>query len=265
MEVPSPTQLRKVAEGYPRWLTQVRGTVNDASCLNVTPVYGVARPTDIGEVRQALEFARTHDLAVVPSGTRHAMGGQNAAVGALVLDLRDMASVRIDPTRQTATVGAGAIWRDVLQAAHAHDLAAAAMPSIDTLSVGGTLSVNAHGADFRVGSLASTVRSLTLVTADGEVHQLSRTQEPELFGAVIGGHAYPLAPLPRGVARPRPRARLADLRRRQAVVMAPTTTVLMSVTSSRRAPSCIASPHTKFVVARTATSAGGQAARRVEA
>ena len=185
---PFAEQLRTVVEGYPRWLTQVRGTVNDASCLNATPVYGVARPADIGEVRRALRFARTHDLIVVASGTRHAMGGQNAAAGALVLDMRDMATVRIDPARQTATVAAGAIWRDVLDAAHSHGLAVAAMPSIDTLSVGGTVSVNAHGADFRVGSLASTVRSLTLVTADGNVHRLARTQEPALFRAVIGGY-----------------------------------------------------------------------------
>ncbi|MFL6132891.1 MAG: FAD-binding oxidoreductase [Nocardioidaceae bacterium] len=184
----SAARLRKVAGAYPRWLTQVRGTVNDASCLNATPVYGVARPTDIGEVRQALQFAATHDLTVVTSGTRHAMGGQNAAVGALVLDMRDLATVRIDDTNAIATVGAGAIWRNVLEAAHTHDLAVAAMPSIDTLSVGGTLSVNAHGADFRVGSLASTVRSLTVVTADGQIHRLSRTREPELFGAVIGGY-----------------------------------------------------------------------------
>ena len=181
-------QLGKVIEGYPRWLTQVRGTVNDTSCLNATPVYGVARPVDVNEVRRALRFARTHDLTVVTSGTRHAMGGQNAAAGALVLDMRDMATVRVQPTRQTATVAAGAIWRDVLEAAHSHGLAVAAMPSIDTLSVGGTVSVNAHGADFRVGSLASTVRSLTLVTADGSVHHLSRTQQPVLFRAVVGGY-----------------------------------------------------------------------------
>jgi FAD/FMN-containing dehydrogenase len=184
----STEQLGKVVEGYPRWLTQVRGTVNDASCLNATPVYGVARPADVSEVRRALRFARTHGLTVVTSGTRHAMGGQNAAAGALVLDMRDMATVRIDPTRQTATVAAGTIWRDVLEAAHSHGLAVAAMPSIDTLSVGGTVSVNAHGADFRVGSLASTVRSLTLVTADGSVHHLSRAQQPGLFSAVIGGY-----------------------------------------------------------------------------
>ena len=185
---PSATQLSDEVDGYPRWLTQVRGTVDDASCLNATLVYGVARPTGISEVRQALRFARANDLTVVTSGTRHAMGGQNAALGALVLDMRDMAAVRVDTTRQTATVAAGARWRDVLEAAHADGLAVAAMPSIDTLSVGGTLSVNAHGADFRVGSLASTVRSLTLVTADGGVHHLSRTQEPELFAAVVGGY-----------------------------------------------------------------------------
>ncbi len=185
---PSTGQLGRVVEGYPRWLSQVRGTVNDASCLNATPVYGVARPVDVREVRRALTFARTHDLTVVTSGTRHAMGGQNAVAGALVLDMRDMATVRIDPVRQTATVAAGAIWRDVLTAAHSHGLAVAAMPSIDSLSVGGTVSVNAHGADFRVGSLASTVRSLTLVTADGSVHLLSRTQQPALFRAVIGGY-----------------------------------------------------------------------------
>ena len=186
----APTALQewKHVERYPRWLTQVRGTVDDASCLNATPVYGVARPTSISEVREALRVARANDLTVVTSGTRHAMGGQNAALGALVLDMRDMAAVRIDTTRKTATVAAGALWRDVLEAAHADGLAVTAMPSIDTLSVGGTLSVNAHGADFRVGSLASTVRSLTLVTADGSVHHLSRTREPELFRAVVGGY-----------------------------------------------------------------------------
>jgi FAD/FMN-containing dehydrogenase len=76
----------------------------------------------------------------------------------------------------------------VLEAAHAHDLSVAAMPSIDVLSVGGTISVNAHGADFRTGSLASTVRSLRVMTADGTVRTLDREHEPELFRAVIGGY-----------------------------------------------------------------------------
>ena len=62
------------------------------------------------------------------------------------------------------------------------------MPSIDVLSVGGTLSANAHGADFRTGSLASTVRSLRVMTADGTVRTLARDNEPERFRTVIGGY-----------------------------------------------------------------------------
>ena len=43
------------------------------------------------------------------------------------------------------------------------------MPSVDVLSVGGTVSVNAHGLDFRSGSLSSTIRSLRVMLADGTV------------------------------------------------------------------------------------------------
>lgn len=184
----SPSAPAAVLEGYPRWLAQERGTVNDASCLNRTPVYGVARPGSEAEVRRALHFARSQGLAVSVSGTRHSMGGQAASPNGLVLDMRAMDRVVVDRDSRSVRVGAGATWRDVLEASHAHGLSVAAMPSIDILSVGGTLSANAHGADFRTGSLASTVRSLTLMTADGSTRVIDRASDPELFGAVIGGY-----------------------------------------------------------------------------
>ena len=188
--VPAPPSRASavVTDGYPRWLTQERGTVNDASCLNRTHVYGVARPRTEDEVRRALAFARSHGLVVTPSGTRHSMGGQAAFPNALVLDMREMDRVVVDEVASTVRVGGGATWRKVLEAGHARGLSVAAMPSIDVLSVGGTLSANAHGADFRTGSLASTVRSLTVMTADGAVKTLDRRNDPELFGAVIGGY-----------------------------------------------------------------------------
>ena len=61
------------------------------------------------------------------------------------------------------------------------------MPSIDVLSVGGTVSVNAHGADFRT-SLASTVRSMRVMLVDGTVRKIDRSHDAELFRAVIGGY-----------------------------------------------------------------------------
>ncbi|QNN52352.1 FAD-binding oxidoreductase [Nocardioides mesophilus] len=186
---PAPASLAPgVLDGYPRWLTQERGTVSDASCLTRTPVYGVARPRSTDELRRALSFARSHGLSVSVSGTRHSMGGQASYPQALVLDMRDLDRVVVDEAAGTVRVGGGATWRKVLEASHARGLSVAAMPSIDVLSVGGTLSANAHGADFRVGSLASTVRSLRVMTADGTVRTVDRATDPELFGAVIGGY-----------------------------------------------------------------------------
>lgn len=179
---------REPAATYPEATVQRGGTVDDASCLNRTRVYAVVRPRTPADVREALAFARARDLTVSVAGTRHAMGGQAFVPGALVLDMRGMRDIRVDAIARTVTVGAGATWHDVLEAVHVRDLSVATMPGIDVLSVGGTVSVNAHGLDFRQGSLSSSVRSLRLMTADGVVHRLDRTHEPALFRSVVGGY-----------------------------------------------------------------------------
>ncbi len=173
---------------FPGRLTHRRGTVNDASCLNRTPVFGVAHPRSEADVGRALAFARASGLAVSVAGTQHSMGGQSSFPGGLILDMGDMNRVQVDEHSATVRVQAGATWRGVLEAVHPRGLSVAAMPSIDLLSVGGTIASNAHGADFRIGSLASTVRSLTVMRADGTVHTLSRESQPRLFRAVIGGY-----------------------------------------------------------------------------
>jgi FAD/FMN-containing dehydrogenase len=179
---------RTATPAYPAATVQQGGTVNDASCLNRTRVYGVVRPRSTADVREALAFARAHDLTVSVAGTKHAMGGQAMRPGALLLDMTGLDRVRVDTGARTAHVGAGARWHDVLEAVHPHGLSVATMPSIDVLSVGGTVSVNAHGLDFRQGSLASSIRSLRVMTADGVVHTVGPDREPELFRAVVGGY-----------------------------------------------------------------------------
>ena len=176
------------AAAYPGQLAQRGGTVTDASCLTRTPVYGVARPRDEAEVRTALAFAEEHDLVVSVGGTQHALGGQASFPGGLVIDMRGMNAITVDEAARTATVQGGATWHQVLAAVHPVGLSVATMPSVDILSVGGTVSVNAHGLDFRAGSLSSTIASLRVMTADGAVHRVSRDEEPELFEAVVGGY-----------------------------------------------------------------------------
>jgi FAD/FMN-containing dehydrogenase len=61
-------------------------------------------------------------LSVLGGG--HDWAGRSVRDGGLVIDLRDLNAVDIDPVRRIATVGGGALSRDVVTAAAAHGLVA---------------------------------------------------------------------------------------------------------------------------------------------
>ena len=102
------------------------------------------------------------------------------------LDMKGINRVAIDPIEKTATVGGGALWRHVQNAADRHGLAVQVQQASNIFSVGGSLSANCHGWDHRVGSLANTVQSITIVNAKGELQTL--TPKDELFRYVVGGY-----------------------------------------------------------------------------
>jgi len=55
-------------------------------------------------------------------------------------------------------------------------------------TVGGSMSVNVHESDPRFGPMIQTVKSFRLLLADGSIVRVSRDENPELFGLVIGGY-----------------------------------------------------------------------------
>ena len=62
------------------------------------------------------------------------------------------------------------------------------MQSSNIFTVGGTLSANAHGRDLDVTQAVEVVESFRLLLANGNVVQVSRDENPELFSLVIGGY-----------------------------------------------------------------------------
>lgn len=178
----------RVAAGAtsPVW-TQRGGTINDASCLDRTPVYGVVAVREVDDIRTALRFARDSGLKVSIAGVRHSMGGQAFARNAVVLDMTRFNQMSLDERRGVLTVQSGATWHDIQ--AHLHPyFAVKAMQSTDIFTVGGSISVNAHGMDHRVGSVGRTVRAMRIMLADGSIQTVSRVENPALFHLVIGGY-----------------------------------------------------------------------------
>lgn len=164
------------------------GFVNDASHLNRTAIYGMAQPRNEDEIRQALGFARANGLKIVCAGERHSMGGQSLRHNGLLLDLRKMDCIMLDEQHKTVNVQSGARWWQIQEALDNRGFAVKAMQSINIFSVGGTLSVNAHGMDPDPGPIAPTVQSLRVMLHDGSVVRASASENPEIFRHVLGGY-----------------------------------------------------------------------------
>lgn len=163
-----------------------RPVVNDVTRLNPIAVAAVVTPRTTDEVAAAV---RAHAGPIAVGGGRYSMGGQTATPGGVQLDLRQLHGVlAFDTAARTITVRAGTTWREVQQAIDPAGLAVQVMQTYNTFTVGGALSVNAHGRYLGRGPVIGSVRRIRLVLADGSVVDASRDKHSDLFFGAIGGY-----------------------------------------------------------------------------
>ncbi|HEY0700857.1 MAG TPA: FAD-binding protein [Micromonospora sp.] len=141
------------------------------------------RPDSVDELRRLV--ARADRIRVL--GTGHSFNRIADSPGDLV-SLADLPpAVRIDPARRTVTVGGGVRYGELAARLHAEGWALHNLASLPHISVAGAVATGTHGSGDRNASLASAVRAMELVTADGELVTVSRDGDPERFcGMVVG-------------------------------------------------------------------------------
>lgn len=162
--------------------------VNDIhSQLNRTWVSRVRSPQSTDELQQLLRSTRG---SVCTAGARHAMGGQQFASDTTLLDLNAMRRVLgFDRERGILDVEAGIQWPELMAATRESKWGIRQKQTgADRLSIGGALAANAHGRGLTMKPFVGDVESFTLIDANGNAHECSRTQNRELFTHVIGGY-----------------------------------------------------------------------------
>ena len=167
---------------------QVGGFINDASHLNKTAIYGIVKVSSVEDIQNAVLFAREHKLKVTAAGSRHSMGGHTFVKDGLVLDMRGFNQLRLDREHKILNAQTGATWKQVQLLLDSRGLAVKAMQSINIFSIGGTLSVNAHGIAHDPGQVAPTVRAFNLLLSSGEIKHCSPTENTDLFHLALGGY-----------------------------------------------------------------------------
>ena len=163
--------------------------VTDNARLAPTRVAAVDRLETVEALQAALANARAKGLKVSIAGSHHSQGGQTYTAGGVQFDMRGFRKVlAIDTVAQTITVESGVTWDEVQRALAPVGLAIKVMQSSNIFTVGGTMSANAHGRDLDVTQVVEVVERFHLLKADGEVVEVSRAENPELFSLVIGGY-----------------------------------------------------------------------------
>lgn len=145
-------------------------------------------PLSIKHIQEIVSDANENDQQIAIVGSGLSQGSQFLPLheGNIVLDLQNLKEVKVDSENKIAIVQAGATWRDVQEAVNPHGLSVQVMQASNVFTIGGSLSVNCHGWDHRMGTVGQTVNAVTIVDCNGMLKRLT-PQDPE-FHYVIGGY-----------------------------------------------------------------------------
>jgi FAD/FMN-containing dehydrogenase len=147
----------------------------------------IIRCQGVGDVVDAVKFARDHRLLVSVRGGGHNVAGTSMCDGGVCIDLSLMKGIHVDPVARRARVEAGATWADLDREAQVFALAAPGGIISSTGVAGLTLGGGMGWLRRLHGMSADNLIGVEIVTADGELRRASTSENPDLFWAVRGG------------------------------------------------------------------------------
>ncbi|MET7700923.1 FAD-binding oxidoreductase [Streptomyces sp. NPDC005485] len=147
----------------------------------------IAQCANEADVIRGVRFARELDLPIAVRGGGHSVAGMALNDGGLVIDLRRMHDVTVDPRARSARIAGGATMSDLDRATQPHALATTGGRA-STTGVGGFVLGGGTGwLDRAFGLAVDNLLGVELVTADGTTVRASQEENPELFWALHGG------------------------------------------------------------------------------
>ena len=147
----------------------------------------VVRPAEAADVAAAIAFARRFEIEVSVRGGGHSFAGFAVADGALMIDLRHLRDIAIDPERKRATVGGGATWADLDASTATASLAVTGGFISHTGVAGLTLGGGMGWLTGKAGLSCDNLLGAEVVTATGEILRADEEHNPDLYWALRGG------------------------------------------------------------------------------
>lgn len=147
----------------------------------------IVRCRTAADVAAAVRFARGGGHEITIRGGGHNVGGLAVADDAVMIDLAEMKEIQVDPDARTARAQGGSTWAELNGAAGEHSLAVTG-GAISTTGIAGlTLGGGLGWLMPKFGLAVDNVLAIELVTAGGEILEVTNESDPDLFWALRGG------------------------------------------------------------------------------
>jgi FAD/FMN-containing dehydrogenase len=172
--------LRPGDEGYDGARTVWNGNIDRYPAM-------IARCHGVADVMASVNFARENDLLVAVRGGGHNAAGHGTCDGGIVIDLRPMRGIRVDPVRKVATVEPGCTWAEFDHETLAFGLATTGGTVSNTGVAGLTLGGGEGWLMGQHGLTCDNLLGADVVTADGEFLHASADENADLFWGLRGG------------------------------------------------------------------------------
>jgi len=147
----------------------------------------ITRCVGVADVISAVRFARGIDFPVAVRSGGHSFPGLSLCDGGMVIDLRLMNGVRVDPEARTARAQAGALLGELDRETQAFGLAVPSGIVTHTGVAGLTLGGGIGWLMRKYGLTIDQLLAVDMVTADGEFVKASEGENADLFWGVRGG------------------------------------------------------------------------------
>ena len=147
----------------------------------------IVRAADVADVSLALAFAREHRLPLAVRAGGHNVAGFGTVDHGMVLDMRALNAVHVDPSGQRVRTGGGTLLGELDSATSAHGLAVptgvVSKTGVAGLCLGGGFGWLTRPYGLTVDSLLAA----DLITPEGESVHADAATNPDLLWGLTGG------------------------------------------------------------------------------